>query len=77
MGPKDISEIRFSAPFEVLNVDVDKDPIQTAEDLFAHIFKIAEKAKPIYLFLNAYYVRLGEILILMTSRLWKRAAWSI
>ena len=37
--------MRFWAPFEVLNVDMDKDPIQTAEDLFAHIFEIAEKVK--------------------------------
>ena len=29
----------------MLNVDMDKDPIETAEDLFAHIFKVAEKGK--------------------------------
>lgn len=40
--------MRFWAPFEVLNVDMDKDPIQTAEDLFAHIFEIAEKVKTDY-----------------------------
>ena len=32
-----------SAPFKVLNVDMDKDPVQAAEDLFANIFEVAEK----------------------------------
>ena len=32
-----------SAPFKVLDVDMDKDPVQTAEDLFANIFEVAEK----------------------------------
>ena len=43
LGSKDISAIK--APFEVLNVHMDKDPIQTTEDLLAHIFEIAEKGK--------------------------------
>ena len=30
-------------PFEVLNVNMEKDPIQTSEDLFAQIFEVAEK----------------------------------
>ena len=32
-----------SAPFKVLNVDMDKDPVQAAEYLFANIFEVAEK----------------------------------
>ena len=31
------------APFKVFNVDMDKDPIQTTKDPFAHFFEIAEK----------------------------------
>ena len=38
-----IGQVWGCPPFEVLNVNMDKDPIQTSEDLFAQIFEVAEK----------------------------------
>ena len=57
--------MRFWAPFEVLNVDMDKDPIQTAEDLFAHIFEIAEKVKT-----DQYIYCLKNTLCPLCAHLW-------
>ena len=37
------SEEQSSDFLIVLNVNMDKDPIQTSEDLFAQIFEVAEK----------------------------------
>ena len=70
LGSKNISAIKLSAPFKMLNVDMDKDPIETAEDLFAHIFKVAEKGKTDHHYIYCFKNTIKHYLSFSLSSLW-------